>query len=62
MYQLPATSTGVLATTGVALAAQNWVAAWTLFVAGLAALSISRIVGTRKADRVAARVNDDDSE
>ena len=46
MYQLQTTSLGALATTGAVLA-QSWVAAWTLFVAGLAFLTIARVVRTR---------------
>ena len=47
MYQLNSTATGVLATTGAALA-HTWVAGWTLFVAGLAALSIARVARMRR--------------
>ncbi len=47
MYQLNSTATGVLATTGAAFA-HTWVAGWTLFVAGLAALSIARVAGMRR--------------
>ncbi|MCK6067798.1 MULTISPECIES: hypothetical protein [Microbacterium] len=53
MYQLNATSLGVLATTG-ATVAQGWVSAWTLVVAGLALLSISRVVRVRQEKAAAA--------
>ncbi|MCR2812017.1 hypothetical protein NQ166_06785 [Microbacterium sp. zg.Y1090] len=50
MYQLNSTASGVLATTGAALA-HTWVAGWTLFVAGLAALSVGRVVRMRRKAR-----------
>lgn len=54
MYQLQSTGAGVLATTG-AVVAHGWVAGWTLFVAGLACLSIARVARLR-----AATHSDDD--
>jgi hypothetical protein len=48
MYQMPATSGGVLAVTGAAAAAAcGWIAAWTLLAAGLAAYSIARVLRMR---------------
>ena len=47
MYQLQTASLGALATTGAVLA-QSWVAAWTLFVAGLAMLTIARVLRKRR--------------
>ncbi|MCG2800099.1 MAG: hypothetical protein L6367_16365 [Cellulomonas sp.] len=43
MYQLNTAPLGTLALTG-ASAAQLWVSAWTLLVAGLAALAVGRVV------------------
>lgn len=48
MYELDATSMGALALTG-ASAAQGWVAGWTLFMAGLAALAVARVARRRLA-------------
>lgn len=46
MYQLNSTASGALALTGAAVA-QTWVAGWTLFAAGLATLSIARVLRMR---------------
>jgi hypothetical protein len=56
MYQLPTTSGGVLAMTGAAAtAAYGWIAGWTLLVAGLAAVTIARVLRTRtRAESVTA--------
>lgn len=43
MYELNTAPLGALAVTG-ASAAQMWVSAWTLFVAGLAALAVARVM------------------
>lgn len=43
MYQLNTAPLGTLALTG-ASAAQLWVSAWTLLVAGLAALAVARVL------------------
>ncbi|MCR2827238.1 hypothetical protein [Microbacterium sp. zg.Y909] len=50
MYQLNSSAAGVLATTGAAVA-HTWVAGWTLFVAGLATLSIGRVLRMRREAR-----------
>lgn len=48
MYQLPTASGGVLAMTGAAAtAAYGWIAGWTLLVAGLAAVTIARVLRMR---------------
>lgn len=48
MYQLNANAAaGALASTGAALA-HVWVGGWTLFVAGLATLSIARVLRMRR--------------
>lgn len=46
MYQLNTAPLGTLALTG-ASAAQLWVSAWTLLVAGLAALAVARVLRNR---------------
>lgn len=52
MYQIPATSGGLLAFTGAtAAAAYGWIAGWTLVVAGLALYSIARVLRMRAASR-----------
>ncbi|MBO9556886.1 hypothetical protein [Cellulomonas sp.] len=49
MYELNATSTGALAATGAGIL-QGWVAAWTLLVAGLALLTVTRVARLRLED------------
>ena len=46
MYELNATSTGALAATGAGIL-QGWVAVWTLLVAGLALLTVTRVARLR---------------
>ena len=46
MYELNGTGVGALAATGATFA-QSWVAGWTLFVAGLAVVSIARVARMR---------------
>ena len=55
MYQLNTATAGTLAATGVAAAAYGWIAGWTLFVAGLALVSIARVTRMRRAERTAER-------
>lgn len=43
MYELNTAPLGTLALTG-ASAGQAWVSSWTLFVAGLAALAVARVM------------------
>lgn len=43
MYELNTASMGALAVTGASVA-QAWVSTWTLFVAGLAALAVARVM------------------
>jgi len=53
MYQAAGQGAGVLATTGLAIAS-GWIAAWTLVVAGLAVVTIARVLreaARRRAER-----------
>ncbi|GIG39456.1 hypothetical protein [Cellulomonas phragmiteti] len=46
MYQMTGTGTGALAATGAALAF-GWIATWTLLAAGLALVSVARVLSSR---------------
>jgi len=48
MYELNTAQLGTLAATGASVA-QAWVGAWTLFVAGLAAVAVARVAVRRRA-------------
>lgn len=52
MYEMSGAGSGLLATTGVAMAT-GWIAAWTLLVAGAAVLSIARVLRHRRDERSA---------